>query len=317
MQDTFGREIDYLRISVTDLCDLRCRYCMPPEGVKKQSHRDILSLEEIEEIARAAVTLGVKKLRLTGGEPLLRRGIVGLCEKLSAIPGVEELALTTNAVRLPELAKPLKAAGVRRVNISLDTLNAEKYRAITRCGDIDSAFAGIRAAVEAGLTPLKLNTVLIGGFNDDEIPALTDLTKKYPVEVRFIELMPIGDAAPFPGGAYLPCTAVTERCPELVPIENGRGVAERYRFPGAPGTVGLIRPISCSFCGSCSRIRLTADGYLKPCLHSKEEIPLRGLHGDALTERIREAIEKKPKEHGVLSAVSRSEAERSMNAIGG
>lgn len=317
MRDNFGREIDYLRISVTDLCNLRCRYCMPPEGVKKQSHRDILSLEEIEEIARAAVSLGVKKLRLTGGEPLLRRGIVELCEKLSAIPGVEELALTTNAVRLTELAKPLKAAGVQRVNISLDTLNAEKYRAITRCGDIEGAFAGIRAAAEAGLTPLKINTVLIGGFNDDEIPALTDLTKEYPIELRFIELMPIGDAAPFPGAAYLPCSVVPERCSGLVPIESGRGVAARYRFPGAPGTVGLIRPLSCSFCPDCSRLRLTADGYLKPCLHSKEEIPLRGLHGDALTERIREAILQKPKEHGVLSADSRSETIRSMNAIGG
>ena len=317
MKDTFKREITYLRISLTDLCNLRCTYCMPPEGVKKQEHRQILSLEEIEEIARAAAALGVRKIRLTGGEPLVRRGVVTLCRKLRAIPELEELALTTNGILLPELASELKAAGVDRVNISLDTLDPEKYRRITRAGDLQDVLAGIRAAKDAGLTPLKLNCVLIGGFNDDEIPALAALTEREAVEVRFIELMPIGHTAGFGPEAYLPCEAVTERLPRLERLPEDGGVAERYRLPGAAGTVGLIRPLSRCFCGRCNRIRLTADGCLKPCLHSREEIPIRGLHGEALRRELEKAILHKPEQHGELSARLRSEADRDMNQIGG
>ena len=170
MKDTFQREITYLRISLTDLCNLRCVYCMPPEGVRKQTHNQILSLEEIGEIARAAVELGVKKIRLTGGEPLVRRGVLSLCRELRRIPRLQELTLTTNGLLLPEMAAELKAAGVDRVNISLDTLDPEKYCRITRGGRLEDALAGIQAARDAGLSPLKLNCVLIGGFNDDEIP---------------------------------------------------------------------------------------------------------------------------------------------------
>ena len=326
MKDTWGREITYLRISLTDRCNLRCVYCMPPEGVKKREHREILSLEEIEEIAGAAAELGVRKLRLTGGEPLVRRGMLSLCRRLRRLPGVEELALTTNGLLLPEMAEDLKAAGVDRVNISLDTLDPACYRRITRGGSLEAALAGIRAAARAGLTPLKLNCVLIGGVNDGEIPALCALTEQEPVEVRFIELMPIGDAAGFGQEAYLPCEAVLERAPGLEPIDGGSadggsadggGVAERYRLPGAAGTVGLIRPLSRCFCGSCDRIRLTADGYLKPCLHSREEIPLRGLHGEALRRQLEQAILHKPRQHGELSAQVRSQAARDMNQIGG
>ena len=301
MKDTFQREITYLRISLTDLCNLRCVYCMPPEGVRKQTHDQILSLEEIGEIARAAVELGVKKIRLTGGEPLVRRGVLSLCRELRRIPRLQELTLTTNGLLLPGMAAELKAAGVDRVNVSLDTLNSEKYRRITRGGCLEDALAGIQAARDAGLSPLKLNCVLIGGFNDDEIPALAALTEREPVEVRFIELMPIGDTADFGPEAYLPCEAVLERLPRLEPAAVERaGVAERFRLPGAAGTVGLIRPLSRCFCAQCDRIRLTADGYLKPCLHSREEISVRGLHGPDLRRRLEQAIRHKPKQHSQL-----------------
>lgn len=317
MKDTFEREITYLRISLTDLCNLRCTYCMPPEGVKKQEHRQILSLEEIEEIAREAVAMGVKKIRLTGGEPLVRRGMLSLCRKLKQIPGLQELDLTTNGLLLPPMARELKEAGVDRVNISLDTLDPEKYRQITRGGRLEDALAGIQAAKDAGLTPLKLNCVLIGGFNDDEIPALALLTEREAVEVRFIELMPIGDTVGFAPEAYLPCEAVLERLPQLERLPEDSGVAERYRLPGAAGTIGLIRPLSRCFCDRCNRIRLTADGRVKPCLHSREEIPIRGLHGEALRRQMEKAILHKPEQHGELSARLHSEAGRNMNQIGG
>jgi len=317
LTDHMGREITYLRVSLTDLCNLRCVYCMPPEGVVKRGHHDILSLEEIAEIARAAASLGIKKIRLTGGEPLVRRGAAWLCRELAAIPGVEELALTTNGILLPRMAEELRAAGVQRVNISLDTLDAEKYAAITRGGRLSDALAGIQAAKDAGFSPIKLNAVLIGGFNDGEIPALAALTEREPVEMRFIELMPIGETRPFGAEAYLPCSAVLDRLPALEPLPPDGGVARRYRLPGAAGTVGLISPLSCKFCGSCNRLRLTADGFLKPCLHAKEELPVRGLHGEALRRRIQEAAWAKPGEHGFLSASERSEAMRNMNQIGG
>lgn len=316
MLDCYGRPITYLRISVTDRCNLRCIYCMPPQGVCKQRHSDILSFEEIEEIVRAAAELGVRKVRITGGEPLVRRGIADLCRRLGAIEGVADLSMTTNGTLLPPLAGELFAAGVRRINISLDTLEADKYRAITRCGTLADALAGFRAAAEAGMSPIKLNAVLIGGCNDDEIFSLVELTRHYPVEVRFIELMPMGHAAPFPPEAYLPGGVVLERMPELRP-EGESGVAKLYRLPGAPGRVGLINPLSCAFCGSCDRLRLTADGKLKPCLHSAGEFPLRGLHGEALRSAILEAVRHKPARHADLSWAQRSQAGRDMNEIGG
>lgn len=318
MRDQFGRDISYLRISLTDLCNLRCVYCMPAEGVCKLRHEQVLSIEEITEIAAAAVELGIRKIRLTGGEPLVRRGVVELVRALKALPELEELALTTNGILLPELAGPLKEAGLDRVNISLDTLDPDKYRRLTRIGELDRALAGIRAAEAAGLGPIKLNAVLIGGVNDDEIPALAELTRTKPIEMRFIELMPIGETDSFGPEAYLPVDTVLKRLPELEPLPSRRGsVAKRYRLPGAAGTVGLISPVSCSFCGECNRIRLTADGSLKPCLHAAREFPLRGLHGEALREAIRAAVNAKPEAHGVLDAVQRSEAGRNMNEIGG
>ena len=318
MKDRYGREISYLRISLTDLCNLRCVYCMPAEGVSKLQHRDILSIEEVAEIAAAAVELGVTKIRLTGGEPLVRRGVVDLVRKLKVLPGLKELTLTTNGILLPELAMPLEDAGLDRVNISLDTLDAEKYHRLTRLGSLEQALAGIRAAEDAGLTPIKLNAVLIGGVNDDEIPALVELTREKPVELRFIELMPIGDTSPFGPEAYLPGETVLERVPALQSVESARGsVARLYALPGAAGRVGLISPVSCSFCSECNRIRLTADGHLKPCLHSGQEFPLRGLHGEALRQAILDAVNAKPEAHAELSATERSGAGRNMNEIGG
>ena len=316
MQDLFCRRIDYLRISVTDRCNLRCVYCMPAEGVAKQRHSDILTFEEMEEIARAAVELGVRKLRITGGEPLVRRGIVELCRRLGQIPGVEDLSMTTNAALLPHMAQDLYQAGVHRINISLDTLDEDKYRRITRLGSLADALAGLRAAAEAGMAPIKINTVLIGGFNDDEIPALADLTRRYPVELRFIELMPIGHAAPFGPEAYLPSQAVLERLPQLQ-REGACGVAALYRLPGALGNVGLISPVNAHFCAECNRIRLTADGKLKPCLHSDREYPIKGLDFEQMRRVMEKVIYEKPAWHGLLDADNRSHAGRNMNQIGG
>ena len=314
MQDSHGRTIDYLRLSVTDLCNYRCRYCMPEEGVEKGLHGSVLSVEECREIAQAAVRCGVRKIRITGGEPLVRRGILDICRTLRAIPELEELCLTTNGSLLPELAKPLRDAGVDRLNISLDTLQPERFREITRRGTLAEVLAGIQAAENAGFRNLKLDTVLMGGVNDDEIGDFLNLTREHPWEVRFIELMPMGPCAGWPRERFLPVTEVLNRFPELEEIEPG-GVARRYRLPGALGTVGLIAPMSHEFCGDCRRIRITADGRLKGCLHSREEQPLRGLHGPALEEAIRQGILQKPLRHHLTEHASATP--RTMNQIGG
>ena len=314
MEDTFGRNIRYLRLSVTELCDLRCRYCMAEEGVCKRGHEELCSFEELRDFTAAAAALGVTKLRVTGGEPLVRRGIVELCAMLRAVPGIEELCLTTNGTRLEQLAAPLKAAGVDRLNISLDTLRAERFREITRRGDLDDAFAGIRAAEDAGFQNLKLDTVLMGGVNDDEIEDFLNLTKEHPWEVRFIELMPMGPCAAWQKERFLPVTEILNRFPALEEIEPN-GVARRYRLPGAMGTVGLITPMSHEFCGACRRIRVTADGKLKGCLHSREEISLRGLHGRELEDAILRGILHKPRGHHLTEHAS--DTPRTMNEIGG
>ena len=314
MLDGCGRTIDYLRLSVTDLCNYRCRYCMPPEGVEKRAHEDMLSLEELAEIAAAAVQCGVKKIRLTGGEPLVRRGLPDLCRMLRAIPGVEELCLTTNGSLLPQMAAPLREAGVDRLNISLDTLRPDRFAAMTRLGTLQDVLDGIQAAEAAGFHDLKFDTVLIGGFNDDEILDFVNLSWEHPWEMRFIELMPMGPCAGWDKSCFLPAGTVLDRVPELEPIQ-AQGVARRYKLPGAKGTVGLISPVSRDFCGSCRRIRVTADGRLKGCLHSREEIPLRGLHGRELEDAIRQGILHKPERHHLTER--KSDTPRNMNQIGG
>jgi len=317
MIDTYGRQITYLRLSVTELCNLRCRYCMPEDGVCKKRHEEMLTQEEMIMAIRAAAALGIRKLRITGGEPLVKSNIVELCRAAAAVDGIEEVCLTTNGTLLPKLAAPLREAGVRRLNISLDTLDAEKFRYITRIGNLEDALAGIEASLEAGFDKIKINSVLIGGFNDDEIPTLAALTQRYPVDVRFIELMPMYDSGDFGPDAFIPYTVVTDRLPDLSPLPADGGVAKLYRLPDARGNVGLISPVSAHFCADCNRIRLTADGKLKPCLHSSDEISLKGLDYDGMVETLRSAILSKPKWHGELSYTERSHAARNMNQIGG
>lgn len=317
MIDSYGRSITYMRISVTELCNLRCRYCMPEDGVCKKAHEEMLTEDEIIMAVRAAASLGVKKLRITGGEPLVKKNIVSICRRVAEVPGIEEVCITTNGTLLTELAVPLRQAGVSRINISLDTLDAGKFRYISRVGELSQAVAGIRAALDAGFDKVKLNTVLIGGFNDNEIRELAELTLQDPLDVRFIELMPMYDSGDFGKDAYLPYTVVLDRLPEAVPVEQDGGVARLYHLPGAKGNIGLISPVSAHFCSACNRIRLTADGKLKPCLHSPDEYSIKGLDYDGTVKMMETAILSKPKWHGELDAENRSHAGRSMNQIGG
>lgn len=317
MIDNYGRVIDYMRISVTELCNLRCRYCMPEDGIVKRAHDEMMTAEETIDAVKAAVSLGIKKIRITGGEPLVKRGIVKLCDAISAIEGVEELCITTNGTLLPKFGKELREAGVSRVNISLDTLDPDKYREITRVGELSNALAGIDAAFEAGFDNIKINNVLMGGFNDDEIEDFVKLTVDRPIEVRFIELMPIGGGMDFDRSGFISCQQVLSKVPELEPLEHSEGVAVLYRLPGAEGRVGLIRPISCEFCGDCNKIRLTSDGMLKPCLHSDAELCIKGLQLDEMKEVMRNAVLQKPEMRDKLDADNPSHAGRNMNSIGG
>lgn len=340
MKDQFLREISYLRISITDRCNLCCTYCMGDEATEGKecpesealcSGREELTVdaatasdnrkapeltvEELAEITEAAVSLGIHKVRITGGEPLMRPDVVEICERIHAIPGVEELVLTTNGVLLKQYADKLKRAGVSRLNISLDTLKEERYRAITRRGDLKTVLAGIEAAKSAGLLPIKLNVVLLKGMNEDEIPAFVELTRAEPMEVRFIELMPIG-AGIGKKEQYLSGEAVLKAVPELLP-DTDSGVARLYRLTDGQGRVGLISPVSCHFCPTCNRIRLTCDGHLKPCLHASREIDIRHLRGQELREAMKEAIVQKPMEHEDFKKGEISGAGRSMREIGG
>jgi len=315
MKDNYGRDIYYLRISVTDLCNLRCIYCMPESGVEKRRREDVLTNEEIEEIVRAAAACGITKVRVTGGEPLVRSGIIDICRRISAVKGINELCLTTNGILLPKYAEELKAAGVRRLNISLDSLDPDTYKEITRTGTLESALAGVNSALDNDFEAVKINAVLIGGVNDREILSLLEQTRRYQVNVRFIEVMPIGECADWAESRFISSSHVLELAPELYEVGND-GVAKLYKLPGGLGTVGLISPISSHFCPTCNRIRVAADGMLKPCLHSAEEISLRGLSSEELEEVIRSAIANKPQKHR-LDTGEISASARNMNAIGG
>ncbi len=303
MQDRFGRTIDYIRISVTDRCNLRCRYCMPEEGVPLLEHRDILSFEEITTFMRVAVSEGIVKVRLTGGEPLHRQGITDLVHMLLDIPGLQDLSLTTNGILLPQFAMRLKEAGLRRINIGLPSLNAATYAALTRRGKLSDALAGLQAALDAGFSPVKLNVVVLRGVNDDLAPYL-DLTRRLPVEVRFIEYMPIG---PLGEDHYLvPAAELRHSLEALTPLEpadkpRGNGPAQQYfRIPGAPGTVAVIAPVTEHFCATCNRLRLLADGHLRLCLFSIDEIDLKpalrpAVNEEALHALLHRAMQEKPR----------------------
>lgn len=315
MLDGEGRLIEYLRLSVTDRCNCRCTYCMPAGGVPMLGHKDILSFEELTEVVTACAQLGVRKVRLTGGEPLVRRGLPELVRMIRAVPGVEELAMTTNATLLAPVAAELHHAGLDRLNVSLDTLDAARYAELTRGGSLEDALAGLAAARDAGFSHTKVNCVLMGGVNDADVPRLAELARTEPIDVRFIELMPMGPCAGWPKARFIPAETVLEAVPGLVPLRRD-GVAELWHAPGWAGNVGLIRPMSHRFCDGCSRIRVTADGRLKPCLHSAAEIPLRGLHGEALLSELRRGIAAKPAYHH-MDRDHASQSARDMNEIGG
>jgi GTP 3',8-cyclase len=327
--DTYGRQIDYLRISITDRCNLRCVYCMPPQGIVWRPHAEILSYEEIGRIVEAAAALGIRKVRLTGGEPLIRPGLIDLVRHIAQIPGIQDLSLTTNGLLLQKMAQPLAAAGLTRVNVSFDTLDPIKFHQITRYGDIDRVWAGLHAAEEAGLTPIKINTVVVKGVNDDELIDLARLTIDLEWHVRFIELMPVGNQAEW--GTGFPPEAdryfsVQQMLDRLAPLELeaadqpiGNGPARTFRIPGAPGTIGFISPIGDHFCSTCNRLRLTADGRLRPCLLADHEVAVREAlrAGMEIAPFIKQAVAQKPREHHLALADALPVRDRVMCQIGG
>ncbi len=327
--DAYNRPISYLRISVTDRCNLRCIYCMPPQGVPKRPHDEILSYEEIETVVRTAAELGITKVRLTGGEPLVRPGIVDLVRMLARVEGIDDLAMTTNGILLSDYAQALAQAGLQRVNVSLDTLRPERFRRITRCGSLENVLAGMQAARAAGLEPIKINTVVIRGMNDDEAVDFARKTVEPGWHMRFIELMPIGTGTQVANdwqNRGVSAKEVREQIEstlgKLIPakIAVGNGPARYYRLPDAKGTIGFITPISEHFCYQCNRLRLTADGHLRPCLLSDAEIDLRtplraGADVEQVKTLIRQAIESKPMRHHLNEC--EAPAGRVMSEIGG
>lgn len=326
LKDTYQRDINYLRVSVTDRCNLRCVYCMPAEGVQSTPHAEILRIEEIEKIVRAASLIGVRKIRLTGGEPLVRKGIEDLVKRISDIPGIDDITLTTNALLLPQRAAALKAAGVTRVNISLDTLQVARYREITRGGDLAVAWEGIMAALDAGLHPVKINTVVMRGFNDDEVVAMARLTLNRPLHVRFIEVMPIGSQNNWTIGRFVPTeeimSQITAKLGALQPAKMpfGNGPAKYFKLKDAAGTIGFITSMSDHFCQSCNRLRMTSGGALRPCLYDAREVdlktPLRsGASVEELAGLFMDAVALKPDRHHMQEGWH--DRRRVMSQIGG
>jgi cyclic pyranopterin phosphate synthase len=326
LQDRHGRTIDYLRLSVTDRCNLRCRYCMPEEGVPSIAHGQVLSYEELLRVAAAAVRLGVRKLRVTGGEPLVRRGLAGFVRQLSALPGQPEIVLTTNGLLLAEHAAELRAAGLSRVNVSLDTLRAERFEAITRRPGLERVLAGLEAAERNGLVPVKLNMVPLRRVNEDEIVDFARLTLNRSWEVRFIEYMPVSGGLDYPPESRLSADAIVAELARLGPLEpvprtGAAGPARLFRYGGAPGRLGVIPAVSSHFCGECNRLRVTADGRLRPCLFSDEEIDLKpvlraGRDGRPLEELLLAAVGAKPEAHRIGADDFRPGGRR-MQGIGG
>ncbi len=333
MKDSHGRVIDYLRISLTDRCNFRCIYCMPEEGVDQMTHEQILRIEEIEELVRIAAGIGIRSIRLTGGEPLVRKGVVELIENITKIPGIENVSMTTNGVLLPRMADDLKRAGLSRVNISLDTLDPDQFRMVTRVGRLEDTLAGIEAALAAGFNPVKVNAVTVRSLNQDFLE-FAKLSIDRPLHVRFIEYMPVGTSSGSDGCGWgkkdvIPSEelfgiindrAREQGMPELVPAGADRplgwGPARYFEFPDSLGTVGFISPLSRHFCSECNRIRLTADGKIRPCLFSDTEYDvktaLREGGEDAVRATLFEALGAKPDEHH-----DKVGTERGMSQIGG
>ncbi len=325
LRDKFERVIDYLRISITDRCNLRCVYCMPESGVKLFERKEILTYEEIIRVAGIAASLGVRKIRITGGEPLTRKNVSFLIASLKAISGIEDISLTTNGVLLEKYARELADSGLNRVNISLDTLRPDRYREITRGGDISPVLKGIDAAEQAGLLPVKINMVPVRHLNDDEIADFARMTLATPRHVRFIEFMPIGSRDLWSDERYISTDELKKTVEKIGPLNPVRlrkmGPARYFKFDGASGVVGFISALTHHFCGDCNRLRLTADGRLRPCLFSETEIDLkpalRKQFSDKEIERLlRLAIEVKPEGHNIDQRSDLSSL-RNMSRIGG
>lgn len=321
--DSFGRKIDYLRISLTDRCNLRCIYCMPEDGIIHKPQTELLSLEEIIRVVEIMASLGVGKIRLTGGEPLVRKGVLSLIKRLSRIERVSDIAMTTNGVLLEDYAAALKEAGLKRLNISLDSLGRERYSAITRQGNLERVLEGIEAAQNAGISPLKINVLLLDGMDKDEVVNFLRLSIENPLHVRFLEFMPVNSF--YKTDNPISTNDVLAIAKESFNVEGaavyGNGPAEVFKIKGGLGTFGVISPLSNKFCFKCNRLRLTSDGFLKSCLHSHLKINLRlalrsGAKDDDLAGHIKSAVEQKPKEHS-LDKGKLLFSEYSMCQIGG
>ncbi len=326
MQDGFGRRIEYLRISVTDKCNLRCVYCMPEEGLPWLRREQILSYEEIAAIVRSMAGMGLRKVRITGGEPLVRRDLPRLVRMLSRIPEIRDIALSTNAVLLAEHAEELRDAGVDRLNVSLDSLRPERVDAISRRpGSAEAVLRGLEAAERVGFAPIKINCVVMRGRNDDEVADFARITRSRPWHVRFIEVMPTGDNLGVSQDEYVSSETVLDRIRELgeltpVPGPAGNGPARYFAFPDAPGTIGVITPMSHNYCGDCNRMRLTADGQLRPCLFGALQTDLRGplRRGEPIEPWVRHTLRIKPERHWLAQGSDRgSGGLRALSEVGG
>ena len=328
LTDTFGRAITYLRISLTDRCNMRCVYCMPASGIHWSPISDLLSDDHIVQIVEEAVSLGVRKVRLTGGEPLVRPGILALVRRIADIQGIQDLSLTTNGLLVEDMAELLSSSGLRRVNISLDTLDKEKFTRIARYGDFERVWRGILAAERAGLSPIKLNAVIVRGLNSDELTSLARLTIDHPWHVRFIEIMPIGNARewghhfPAPDTRYFSVKemhgALAAFNLQNIPSATDNETARTFRIPGAPGTVGFISPLGEHFCQNCNRLRLTFDGRVRACLVSRAEVSLQEAvrNGEPLEKFFKQSVSNKPRQHDLLNPTPDG-SQRGMNQIGG
>jgi cyclic pyranopterin phosphate synthase len=329
LTDTFQRTINYLRISITDRCNLRCVYCMPPEGVPALSHEAILSYEEIVRIVRVAAGEGIKKVRITGGEPLVRKGVVGLVALLSKVQGIQDLSMTTNGILLADYAQPLFDAGLMRVNVSMDSLMPQRFREITRGGELSQVLKGIETAESVGLKPIKINVVAIKGYNESEIIDFVRLTIDHDYHIRFIEFMPVGHENGWRPESYLSGASIMQCIESHFSIERiageaaqgTDGPADLFRMRGARGVIGFINAISNHFCASCNRLRLTADGKLRPCLFSDVECDVRtvlrsGGSDAELKELLHTALSSKPKKHALFEPSFRK-CVRDMVSIGG
>ena len=326
LADQFNRPITYLRISVTDKCNLRCVYCMPEQGLPWLPKSEILTYEEIAQLVRAAASVGVRSIRLSGGEPLIRKNIWHLVEEIAAIPGIEDIALSTNGLLLAEQIDDLLRAGLRRVNVSLDTLQEPRFMEIARRPGLDKVLSGIDAAIARGLSPVKINCVVMRGYNDDEIAAFAQWTKERAVYVRFIELMPVQENLDVQRDAYVSADEILERVRSIGDLDavegpGGNGPARYFAFPGAPGAVGVISPLSHDYCERCNRVRLSADGHLRLCLFGDQGIDLRtplraGASDGDIADILRSAMLIKPERHHLKLGEAASRM-RAFSEIGG